>query len=91
MKINKINKINRICLRAADQDKSGTIVFWNATPRYLSGRTTVAEETIKCWFREFLKDKDFTEMIDHPGSIFKNDESGFALCPKTEELLYPKG
>nr|XP_023028535.1 uncharacterized protein LOC111516621 [Leptinotarsa decemlineata] len=56
-------------------------------------RAAVTEQSVRNWFKkleQFLKDNEFSPILEDPRRIFNGDESGFALCPSSGKVLGPK-
>ncbi|KAJ8891952.1 hypothetical protein PR048_004517 [Dryococelus australis] len=61
---------------------------------HTKGRTIITEEFIRKWFREFeeyIKDIGADDVLQDTERILNGDETSFSLCPKTGEVIVPKG
>lgn len=54
----------------------------------------VSENDIKRWFERiesYLKEKDLFGILEDPTRVYNGDETCFALCPKEDKVIAPKG
>lgn len=54
----------------------------------------ISQNNIKKWFNDiynYLTEEGLCDILNDPTRIFNGDETGFTLCPKTKNVLAPKG
>lgn len=70
-------------------------ILTSRTPEPVTNASSnVSESNIRKWFNDieqYLKEKQFFEILQDPTRVFNGDETCFMLCPKTGKVLAPKG
>lgn len=65
------------------------------TSEHVTGASAnVGEKDIRKWLSDihkYLEDNDYSDILNDPDRLFNGDETGFSLCPKTKNVLAPKG
>lgn len=56
--------------------------------------SNISEKDIRSWFstnEQYLKEKNWFDVLKEPSRIFNADETCFLLCPKGDKVIAPKG
>lgn len=65
------------------------------TSEHVTGASAnVGEKDIRKWFSDihkYVDDNNLSDIFNDPARLFNGDETGFSLCPKTKNVLAPKG